>query len=334
MHCIHLSKKNMKAIVITKYGAPDVLKLKEITKPQPRENEILIKVRAASVTSADTMMREGSPWYGRLFMGLTKPKYPIAGTGFSGIIEAIGANVIHFQVGDEVFGESVFGQGSNAEYLCMPEDGLVILKPKILSFEKAATICDGPLTSWNFINELGKVKSGQKVLINGASGSLGTAAVQLAKYNGAEVTGVCSSSNLEMIKSLGADYVIDYTKINFTKTGNFYDIVFDTVGKSSFYECRPILGNGGAYLSPVLSFPLLFQMLWTTMFGSKKKAKFSATGLLPVPKLRAMLATLTGILEDNLLKVVIDQRYSLAEVPEAHRYVDTGRKKGNVVIKL
>jgi len=189
------------------------------------------------------------------------------------------------------------------------------------------------LTSWNFLNEMGKVKSGQKVLINGASGSLGTAAVQLAKYNVAEVTGVCSSSNLEMVKSLGADYVIDYTKINFTKTGNCYDIVFDTVGKSSFSECRPILGNCGVYLSPVLNFPLLFQMLWTTIFGSKK-AKFSATGLLPVPKLRAMLATLTGLLEDNLLNVVIDQRYSLAEVPEAHRYVDTGRKKGNVVIKL
>lgn len=323
----------MKAIIITKYGAPDVLKLKEITKPQPGKNEILIKVKAASVTTADTMMREGSPWYGRLFMGLTKPKYPIAGTGFSGVIESIGVNVLNFHVGYEVFGESVFGQGSNAEYLCMSEDGLVIEKPKILSFEEAATICDGPLTSWNFLNEMGKVKSGQKVLINGASGSLGTAAVQLAKYNGAEVTGVCSSSNLEMVRSLGADYVIDYTKINFTKTGNCYDIVFDMVGKSSFSECKQILAENGTYISPVLGFPLLFYMLWTSIFGSKK-AKFSATGLIAVPKLRTMLSALTGLLEENQLKVVIDQRYSLAEVPDAHRYVDTGRKKGNVVINL
>ena len=323
----------MKAIIITKYGSPDVLKVKEISKPQPKEKEILIKVKAAGVTTADTMMRMGSPWYGRLFIGLTKPKYPIAGTGFSGIIEAVGENVSLFKKGDHVFGESVFGQGSNAEYLCMPEDGLVIIKPNIISFEEAATICDGPLTSWNFLNEVVKVKSGQKVLINGASGSLGTAAVQLAKYYGAEVTAVCSTSNLEMVKSLGTDYVIDYTKTNFTKTGNCYDIVFDTVGKSSFSECKRILSKNGIYLSPVLGFPLLFQMLWTAIFGNKK-AKFSATGLLAVPKLRSMLTDLVRLLEDNLLKVVIDQYYSLDEVPAAHRYVDTGHKKGNVVIKL
>ncbi|MCM4152836.1 NAD(P)-dependent alcohol dehydrogenase [Arenibacter sp. N53] len=323
----------MKAIIITKYGSPDVLKVKEISKPQPKDNEILIKVKAAGVTTADTMMRMGSPWYGRLFIGLTKPKYPIAGTGFSGIIESIGEKVSLFKKGDHVFGESVFGQGSNAEYLCMPEDGLLNIKPYVISFEEAATICDGPLTSWNFLNEVAKVKSGQKVLINGASGSLGTAAIQLAKYYGAEVTAVCSTSNLEMVKSLRTDYVIDYTKTNFTKTGNCYDIVFDTVGKSSFSECKRILSKNGIYLSPVLGFPLLFQMLWTAIFGSKK-AKFSATGLLAVPKLRAMLTDLVGLLEDNLLKVVIDQYYSLDEVPAAHRYVDTGHKKGNVVIKL
>lgn len=323
----------MKAIIISKYGSPEVLKITEITKPQPKENEILIKVKAASVTTADTMIRRGSPWYGRLFIGLTKPKYPIVGTGFSGIIESIGENVSLFKKGDHVFGESVFGQGSNAEYLCISEDGLIIIKPNIISFEEAATICDGPLTSWNFLNEMAQVKSGQKVLINGASGSLGTAAVQLAKYYGAEVTGVCSSSNLEMVRSLGADYLIDYTKTNFTKTGNCYDVVFDTVGKSSFSECKRILAKNGTYLSPVLSFPLLFQMLWTTIFGSKK-AKFSATGLLAVPKLRTMLNALTGLLAVDLLKVIIDQCYSLTEVPAAHRYVDTGHKKGNVVLKL
>ncbi|RTE53855.1 NAD(P)-dependent alcohol dehydrogenase [Arenibacter aquaticus] len=323
----------MKAISTAKYGSPDVLELVEIPKPEPKENEILVRIKAASVTTADTMMRLGKPLYGRLFLGLSKPKHPITGTGFSGVIEAIGKNVNHFQIGDHAFGESTFGQGTNAEYLCIPESGIILRKPKNISFNEAATICDGTLTSWNFLKELGRVRKGHHVLINGSSGSLGTAAVQLAKQLGAQVTGVCSSSNINMVRSLGADHAIDYTKEDFTETGNCYDLIFDTVGKSSFLESKKVLNKNGTYLSPVLSIPLLYQMLWTSKF-SGKKAKFSATGLLPVPKLIAMLQEITRLLENNKIKVVLDKTYSLAEVPIAHRYIETGRKKGNVVISL
>lgn len=323
----------MKAIITTEYGSPDVLKLQDIEKPTPIDNEVLIKIHAASVTAADTMMRKGTPLYGRLFIGLTKPKHPIAGTGFSGTIESIGSNVKLFQVGDEVFGESIFGAGTNAEYTCVPENGVLTLKPSNLTHEEVASVCDGPLTSWNFLKVMAKVKSGQFVLINGASGSLGTAAVQLAKHLGAKVTGVCGTSNIEMVISLGADHIIDYTKTDFTITGQTYDIIFDTVGKSSFTKCKKTLKPNGMYLSPVLSLPLLFQMLWTSIFGSKK-AKFSATGLQPVPELRLLLNELNTLLESGQLKAVIDRCYPLEEVTQAHHYVDTGRKKGNVVIQI
>ncbi|MCK0135416.1 NAD(P)-dependent alcohol dehydrogenase [Arenibacter sp. S6351L] len=323
----------MKAIITTKYGSPKVLQLQEIPKPIPKENEILVKVKAASVTTADTMMRRGKPWYGRLFIGLTKPKYPIAGTGFSGTIEAVGDSVQRFQVGDEVFGESIFGGGANAEYLCISEEGIVAKRPKNVAHEELACMCDGPLTSWNYLKEMANVENGQRVLINGASGSLGTAAVQLAKNLGAEVTAVCSSSNFNLVRSLGADHAIDYSKVDFTNTANSYDIIFDTVGKSSFPESKKVLSEKGMYLSPVLSMPLLFQMLWTSKFSSKK-AKFGATGLLAVPKLREMLNELTDLLIAGKLKLVIDKRYTLYEADKAHSYVDTGRKKGNVVINL
>lgn len=323
----------MKAIITTKYGSSEVLQLKDIEKPVPKNNELLIKVKAASITTADTMMRRGTPIYGRLFLGLTKPKHPITGTGFSGVIESIGKDVKEFKVGDEVFGESTFGAGTNAEYLCVSEDGILAVKPDHLTHEQVASVCDGPLTSWNFLKEIAHLEKGQKVLINGASGSLGTAAVQLAKYLGAEVTGICSTSNLEMVRSLGAAHVIDYTKTDFTKTGQTYDIIFDTVGKSSFSKCEKVLVKNGTYLSPVLGIPLLFQVLWTSMFSSRK-AKFSATGFLPVPKLREMLLELKELLETGKLKSVVYKSYSLDQVAEAHTYVDTGHKKGNIVMTI
>ncbi|HEA21099.1 MAG TPA: NAD(P)-dependent alcohol dehydrogenase [Pricia antarctica] len=323
----------MKAIITTKYGSPDVLQLQDIEKPTPKDNEVLIKIYAASVTAADTMMRKGTPLFGRLFIGLTKPKHPIAGTGFSGTIEAIGNYVKLFQVGDEVFGESLFGAGTNAEYTCVPENGVLTLKPSNLTHEELASICDGPLTSWNFLKVIAEVQRGQSVLVNGASGSLGTAAVQLAKHLGAKVTGVCSTSNVDMVKSLGADHIINYTQTDFAKTGRTYDIIFDTVGKSSFAKCKKVLELNGIYLSPVLSLPLLFQMLWTSMFGSKK-AKFSATGLKPVPELRLLLNELKTLLESGQLKSVIDRCYPLEEVAEAHQYVDTGHKKGNLIVEM
>ncbi|MBL4709956.1 MAG: NAD(P)-dependent alcohol dehydrogenase [Flavobacteriales bacterium] len=323
----------MKAIVCTKYGAPDVLELQEVRKPIPKENEVLIKVVASSVTTADTMMRKGSPYFGRLFIGLLKPKNSIPGTGFSGRVDALGKSVSLFKKGDEVFGESLFYAGTNAVYLCVAEDGIILTKPGNMSHEQAAPVCDGALTSINFLKEIANVKPGQSVLINGASGSLGTAAVQLAKYYGAKVTGVCSQNNMSLLKSLGADDVIDYTKQDFTKNENRYDVIYDTIGKSSFSACKKALKESGKYLSPVLSISLLFQMLRTSIMG-KKKALFAATGLKPVAELKLLLKELKIMIEESNLISVMDQTYSLDKIVDAHRYIETGRKKGNVVIAL
>ncbi len=323
----------MKAIVCTRYGSPDVLQLEEVEKPAPKRNEVLIKVYAASVTAADGMMRKGSPFYARLFIGLWRPKHPIPGTGFAGEIEAVGKDVQRFKQGDRVFGETGLNFGANAEYVCVSEEGVLATLPNNVTYEEAAPACDGALTSLNFLKDIGQIQGGQRVLINGASGSLGSSAVQIAKYFGAEVTGVCSTTNLEMVKSLGADKVIDYTKEDFTKTGHTYDIIFDTVGKSSFQRCKGSLTQQGVYLSPVLKMPLLFQMLWTSKIGSKK-AKFSATGIRPVSELRILLKELTALIEAGKIRPVIDRRYALEQTAAAHRYVDKGHKKGNVVITL
>ncbi|MDZ7691654.1 MAG: NAD(P)-dependent alcohol dehydrogenase [Balneolaceae bacterium] len=316
----------MKAILTTKYGSPDVLQVSEVETPVPKDHEILIKVHASSATKADTMMRKGIPFYGRFFLGLTKPKNPITGTGFAGEIVKVGPKVTRYTNGDQVFGETGVNFGANAEFVCMPEDGLVIPKPSSLSYEEAAPICDGVLSSMNFLSAIADIQRDQKVLINGASGSLGTAAVQLARHFGAEVTGVCSTSNLEMVSSLGADHVIDYTKTDFTQSGETHDIIFDTIGKSSFSRCKKVLKENGVYLSPVLSFPLLLQMVWSSWM-SRKKAKFSATGLRPVPELRILLDKIIEIIEAGELKIVLDKKYRLEETPEAHRYIDKGHKK-------
>ena len=323
----------MKAIVYTKYGSPDVLQLKEVEKPTPKSNEVFIRIKASTVTRADGMMRKGTPYFGRLFLGLLKPKYPITGTGFAGEIVAIGKEVKLFKKGDKVFGESVLGSGTNTEYVCVPEEGVLSKIPANMSYEEVASVCDGALTSFNFLRDIAKIQSGQKVLIIGASGSLGTAAVQLAKYFGAEVTGVCSTKNIDLVKSLGADKVIDYTKEDFTRSGQTYEIIYDTVGKSSFSRCKALLTQKGIYLSPVLGLKLLFQMMWTSMIGTKK-AMFSATGLRPVSELRVLLKELKEMIESGQLKTVIDRLYPLEQVAEAHRYVDKGHKKGNVVITI
>ncbi|MCA9432896.1 MAG: NAD(P)-dependent alcohol dehydrogenase, partial [Candidatus Omnitrophica bacterium] len=263
----------------------------------------------------------------------TKPSHPIPGTGFAGMVEEVGEGVDGFEKGQRVFGETGVNFGANAEYLCLPEDALVMTIPSNLTEEEAAPICDGALTSYNFLKAIGNIQSGQKVLINGASGSLGSAAVQLAHHFGAEVTGVCGPSNLDWVRSLGADTVIDYSREDFTRTGQTYDLIYDTVGKSSYPNCKGALSEKGAYLSPVLSMPLLFQMLWTSKFGSKK-AKFSATGLKPVPELRILLQELLEIFEAGKIKTEIDRRYPLDQAAEAHRHIDTGHKRGNVVLVM
>lgn len=322
----------MKAIIATAYGKPDVLQIQEISTPTPKDNEVLIKIHAAAVTAADTMMRVPIPAIGRLFLGLTKPKHPVPGTGFSGVIEAIGQNITDFKIGDEVFGESVSTFGTYAEYLCI-QPKVLALKPTALTHAEAAPICDGPVTSLNFLKNLGNIKPGDNVLINGAAGSLGTAAVQLAKHFGANVTGVCSSGNIDFIQSLGADIVIDYTKDNFTQYTNAYDIIYDTVGKSSFSKCKNALTQNGCYLSPVLGLPLLFQMIRTSKIGNKK-AKFSATGALPAPEVLTLLHEVIEIIEAGNLKSVIDKHFPLDQAADAHRHVETGHKKANIVLDI
>lgn len=323
----------MKALVRDQYGSPDVLQVQEIDKPKLGEKDILVKVYASSVTAADGFLVKGTPYFGRLMTGLLKPKQAVPGTGFAGQVEAIGQGVQQFQVGEEVFGESGLNFGAHAEYLRMEEEGLIMKKPNELSFEEAATLCDGPLTSFNFLREIANIKPGQQVLINGASGSLGTAAVQLAKHFGAEVTGVSSEKNHALLKSLGADHVIDYRTEDFAQSGLEYDLIYDAVGKRSFSECKPALKKEGVYMSPVLTIKLLLQMLFSSWFGTKK-AKFSATGLRPVPALREMLKDILTLSAEGNLRLIMDKIYPLDKGVAAHTYVDTGRKVGNVVLQM
>jgi NADPH:quinone reductase-like Zn-dependent oxidoreductase len=322
----------MKAIVQTKYGPPDVLTVQEVEKPAPQDNEVLIKIHATSVTAAHAAMRKGHPLYSRLFTGLSGPKNAIPGTDLSGEIEAVGSNVKRFQVGDQVFGATDLGGGGYAEYVCLPQDDVLALKPANMDYQQAAAILEGATTSLAFLRDKGNIQSGQRVLINGASGGLGTAAVQLAKHFGAHVTGVCSTANVEMVQSLGADKVIDYKQEDFSRNGETYDIIFDTVGKSSYRRCKGSLTHKGVYLNPVLGLPLLLQMLWTSNFGSKK-ALFMATGLRPASEKKRDLAFLRELVEAGKLSAVVDRRYSLEQAAEAHRYVETGHKKGNIVIQ-
>ena len=323
----------MKATVLTQYGSPDYLQVREVSKPIPKDNEVLVKVVATTVTAADSMMRRANPWISRLFLGFFKPRKDITGTGFAGKVEAIGKSVSNFAVGDEVFGESGVNFGANAEFVAVAEDGVIMQKPVTLSFEEAATLCDGPMTSYNFLKNLGKIQPGHKVLIIGASGSLGTAAVQIAKYFGAEVTGVCSGKNAEMVLNLGANAVIDYTQTDFTQNGQQYDLIYDSIGKHSFGKCKKSLTKKGVYLSPVLKFGMLLDMLITS-FSKNKKAVFSATGLMPAPELKVFMEEILDLIAQRKLKTIIDQRYPIEEISEAHRYVDTGHKKGNLVILI
>lgn len=317
----------MKAIIHTQYGSPDVLKTIEMDKPIPRENEVLVKVHATSVTSAECMMRRGEPYWGRIILGLTKPRRKILGLELAGEIEAIGTGITQFKRGDAVYGFTSFGLGANAEYVCMLGQGSLALKPVNLSFEEAAATVDGATTALFFLRDKAHIQKGQKVLIIGASGSIGTYAIQLARYFGAEVTGVCSGANAAMVKSLGADKVIDYTKEDFATNGEIYDLIFDTVGKSSFAQCKSALKASGCYL-PTTGLINTFLHLWTSIRGGKKVI----TGM-SIDKRKSLLF-LKELIESGEIKPVIDRYYPLEQIAEAHRYVDTGRKKGNVVIAV
>ena len=326
-----MTTKTMKAIVALGYGPPEVLQLQQLNRPEPKADEVLVKVITSAATTADAMMRTGKPYIARLFVGLTKPKHPIPGTGFAGVVASIGTAVTKFEVGDRVFGETTFGFSANAEYLTVSENGVILPLPGHIDFSEAANFCDGHLTSFNFLKEIAQIKAGQNVLINGASGSLGTSAVQIAKYLGATVTAVCSAQNAGLVTSLGADKIIDYRKEDFTKSDEQYDYVYDTIGKSSFRTCKGILKSNGLYLSPVLQFSLLLDMMSTSITGGKK-AKFAATGANSDNYLRGMLAEVLNIYKAGKLQTIIDRQFPLEKLEEAHRYIQTGRKKGNIVI--
>ena len=322
----------MKAIVCTEYGPPDVLQFKDVAKPVPEDNEVLIKIHATTVTAVDCTFRQGKPFIGRFFSGLRKPNNPIQGTELAGDIVAVGKDVKRFTKGDQVFGTSM-GFGVYAEYVCLPEEGTTLaIKPTNMTYEEAAC-CDGGLTALPFLRDAANIQSGQKILINGASGSTGTAAVQLAKYFGAEVTGGCSTKNLDLVKSLGADRVIDYTKEDFTKSGETYDVIFDTVGKTTFSSCKSSLKQGGIYLEAALSLGIILQMLWTSIIG-RKKANITFTGLRSAEERTKDLVFLKEIIEEGRLKSIIDKRYPLEQMAEAQRYVEKGHKAGNVVITI
>ena len=324
----------MKAVVFTEYGSPDVLQLTEVEKPTPKEDEVLVRVYATTVTSGDYTMRS-SPVSTRMMallvgmnFGLTKPKSTILGAEFAGVIESVGEDVTLFKEGDQVFGDTGSSYGAYAEYLCMPEDGALAIKPANLTYEEAAAVPRGANTALFFLRDKGNIQSGQEVLVYGASGSVGTNAVQLAKYYGAEVTGVCSTANLEMVTSLGADKVIDYTKDDFADNGQTYDVIYETVGKSSVSHGKSALKENGIYLAGSGGLSGMAQMAWTSMAGSKKVIFGVA------PERKEDLIFLKELVEAGELKPVIDRRYPLEQTAEAHRYADKGHKKGNVVITV
>jgi len=322
----------MKAIVYERYGPPDVLQLNEVKKPTPKDNEVLIKTHATTVTSGDWRARSldlpvGFGLIARLFFGVSKPRQPILGTELAGEIESLGKDVSRFKVDDQVFAFSGAGMGCHAEYKCMPEDGAVALRPPNLSYDEAAAISFGGTTALDFFRR-GKLQSGERVLVNGASGGVGTAAVQLAKHFGADVTGVCSTANVELVRSLGATHVIDYTKEDFTRNGETYDVIVDTVGTAPFSRSKGSLKEGGRLLLVLGGLLDMLKIPWVSMTSSKKIIAGPATGRAEDLRFLAELA------QAGEFRPVIDRRYPFEQIAEAHSYVDTGRKKGNVIITL
>jgi len=320
-------KEPMKAVVYTHYGAPEVLQLKEVAKPAPKDNEILLRIKATAVNSGDVRLRKADPFAVRFIFGLLRPKINILGSVFSGEVESVGKDVKHFKVGDFVFGHTDMSFGSYAEYICLPENASIALKPANISHQEAAVIPFGGVTALHFIKKAA-IKPGQKVLVVGASGAVGSAAVQLAKSFGADVTGVCSTANVALVKSIGADKVIDYTKEDFTPNGEIYDLIFDSVNTISVARTLKSLTKNGIMILSAAGMSEMLQGLWISMTSSKKVL----TGV--ISHKAADIIFLKKLIETDKFKPVIDRTYPLEQIAEAHRYVDKGHKKGNVVITV
>jgi NADPH:quinone reductase-like Zn-dependent oxidoreductase len=319
----------MNAVVYTKYGPPEVLQLKEVEKPTPTDKEVLIKIHATTVNRTDCGFLRAKPFFIRFVSGLVAPKRTILGCEFAGEIEAVGKNVKSLAKGERVFGYSGVSFGAQSEYMTMPEQGMMTTMPANMSYEEAAPIIEGAHYALNNIRKA-NVRSGQKILVNGATGGIGSAAVQLVKYYGAEVTAVCGSRKVELVKSLGADNVIDYTNEDFTKSDQEFDFVFDAVGKSTFGACKKLLKPGGIYCSTELGFMWQnpFLALWTSKFSSKRV-------IFPIPKEEKEDALFfKELIEMGKFKPVIDRSYPLEQIADAYKYVETGQKIGNVVISL
>jgi NADPH:quinone reductase-like Zn-dependent oxidoreductase len=317
----------MKAIVYYEYGAPEVLEIKEMEKPTPKDREVLIRVFATTVNRTDCAMLRAKPFIMRFFTGLSKPNNPILGTDFAGTIEAIGKDVKSFKVGDKVFGFNDRGVSSHAEYMTLSEDDAIAIMPHNVSYPEAAASLEGSHYAYNFFNKI-NIQSGQRVLVNGATGAIGSSAVQFLKYFGADVTAVCSSQNMELVKSLGASKVFDYTKEDFTASNEKFHFIFDTVGKSSFAACKPLLYSGGIYISSELGWMAqnIFFALIKPFIGDKKV-------IFPIPSdCKRSVLFIKKLFEEGKFQAVVDRKYPMEEIAEAYKYVESGQKIGNVII--
>lgn len=321
----------MKAAVCRRYGSPDAVTVEEVPTPRPGDGEILVRVRAATVGVVDGLARSGSPFYARAQFGPLRPRFPVLGSDFAGVVEAAGPAVTRFGAGDSVFGTVAPRFGAHAEYVCLPSSGAVAPMPAGVSFAEAAALADA--TALCFLRDKAGVRAGQTILINGASGAVGAAAVQLARHFGASVTGVCSGPHTGLVRKLGAEAVIDYTRTDFTQAGRQYDVIFDVAGKSSFLRCRGVLRPGGVYLTTAPSPAIMVQMPWTARFG-RTRAVVAFTGLRDSASKRKDLLVLRDLVEKSELSAVIGARFPLERIAEAHARVDAGHKKGNIVVTM
>ena len=321
----------MKAAVYRRYGSADVVTVDDLPRPVPTGDEVLVRIHAATVGVVDSLARQGAPRYARVAFGMLRPKFAVLGSDFAGQVEAVGPAVTRFAVGDQVFGTTAPKFGAHAEYVCLPQTAAVEPKPTGLTYAQAAAVADA--TALCYLRDKARLGRGQAIVINGASGAVGSAAVQLARHFGATVTGVCGARGADLVRKLGADAVVDYTDADFARSGQTYDVIFDVAGKTSFAHCRAALSDAGIYLTTAPSLAIFAQMPWTARFG-RKKAAVAFTGLRDAAVKRADLLAVTELVETSALVPVVDATYPLDRIADAHRHVDAGHKQGNVVVTM